>query len=67
MGRHMDDFISSRQVRQRVQVVMEFLERAAQFKITVLDQFGNQARFLGSFVTKAQGGYTIQTDTDTLW
>ena len=26
----------------------------------------NKSRFLGSFITKVHGGYTIQTDTETL-
>ena len=66
IGRHMDDFIKTGPP-EAVQAVMEYLERVAQLKITgVLDQFGKQARFLGSFITKVQGGYTIQTDTETL-
>ena len=64
--RHMDDFIKTGPPKA-VQAVMEYLERVAQLKITgVLDQFGKQARFLGSFITKVHGGYTIQTDTETL-
>ena len=66
IGRHINDFIKTGPP-EAVQAVMEYLERVAQLKITgVLDQFGKQARFLGSFITKVQGGYTIQTDTETL-
>ena len=66
IGRHMDDFIKTGPP-EAVQADMEYLERVAQLKITgVLDQFGKQARFLGSFITKVQGGCTIQTDTETL-
>ena len=65
-GRHMDDFIMTGPI-EAVQAVMKYLERVAQLKITgVLDQFGKQTRFLGSFITTVQGGYTIQTDTEIL-
>ena len=33
---------------------------------TAQDQFGKQTRFLGSFITREQGGHTIQTDTEIL-
>ena len=63
IGRHMDDFIKIGPP-EAVQAVMEYLERVAQLKITgVLDQFGKQARFLGSFITKVQGGYTRSRQT----
>ena len=66
IGRHMDDFIKTGPP-EAVQAVMKYLERVAQLKITgVLDQFGKQARFLGSIITRVQGGYTIQTNTETL-
>ena len=66
IGRHMDDFIKTGPP-MAVQAVTEYLERVAQLKVTgVLDKFGKQARFLGSFITKVHGGYTIQTDTETL-
>ena len=53
IGRHMDDFIKTGPP-EAVQAVME-LERVAQLKIMgVLDQFGKQARFLGSFITNVQ-------------
>ena len=66
IGRHMDDFIKTGPP-MAVQAVKEYLERVAQLKVTgVLDKFGKQARFLGSFITKVHGGYTIQTDTETL-
>ena len=66
IGRHMDDFIKTGPPKA-VQAVTEYLERVAQLKVTgVLDKFGKQARFLGSFITKVHGGYTIQTDTETL-
>ena len=62
----MDDFIKTGPPKA-VQAVTEYPERVAQLKITgVLVKFGKQARFLGSFITKVQGGYTIQTDTETL-
>ena len=43
----------SRQDRPKaVEAVTEYLERVAQLKVTgVLDKFGKQARFLGSFIT----------------
>ena len=64
IGRHMDDFIKTGPP-VAVEAVTEYLERVAQLKVTgVLDKFGKQARFLGSFITKVHGGYTIQTDTD---
>ena len=66
IGRHMDDFIKTGPA-MAVQAVTEYLERVAQLKVTgVLDKCGKQARFLGSFITKVHGGYTIQTDTETL-
>ena len=66
IGRHMDDFIKTGPP-VAVEAVTEYLERVAQLKVTgVLDKFGKQARFLGSFITKVHGGYTIQTDTETL-
>ena len=66
IGRHMDDF-SKTGPPMAVQAVTEYLERVAQLKVTgVLDKFGKQTRFLGSFITKVHGGYTIQTDTETL-
>ena len=66
IGRHMDDFIKTGPP-MAVQAVTEYLERVAQLKVTgVLDKFGKQARFLGSSITKVHGGYTIQTDTETL-
>ena len=66
IGRHMDDFIKT-DPPVAVEAVTEYLERVAQLKVTgVLDKFGKQARFLGSFITKVHGGYTIQTDTETL-
>ena len=49
-GRHMDDFIKTGPP-MAVQAVTEYLERAAQLKVT------------GTFL---HGGYTIQTDTETL-
>ena len=60
---------SSRQVRQwAVEAVTEYLERVAQLKVTgVLDKFGKQARFLGSFITKVHGGYTIQKTQKRCW
>ena len=62
----MDDFIKTGPP-VAVEAVTEYLERVAQLKVTVvLDKFGKQARFLGSFITKVHGGYTIQTDTETL-
>ena len=54
-------------VRNAVQAVMKHLERVAKLKIVgVLDQFGKQTRFLGSFITRVRGGHTIQTDTEIL-
>ena len=62
----MDDFIKTGPP-VAVEAVMEYLKRVAQLKVTgVLDMCGKQARFLGSFITKVHGGYTIQTDTETL-
>ena len=67
IGRHMDDFIKTGPP-VAVEAVTEYLERVAQLKVTgVLDKFGKQARFLGSFITKVHGGYTIQTDTETMF
>ena len=66
IGRRMDDFIKTGPP-MAVQAVTEYFERVAQLKVTgVLDKCGKQARFLGSFITKVHGGYTIQTDTETL-
>ena len=63
----MDDFIKTRPP-VAVEAVTEYLERVAQLKVTgVLDKLGKQARFLGSFITKVHGGYTIQTDTETFF
>ena len=48
---HMDDFIKTGPP-MAVQAVTEYPVRVAQFKVTgVLDKFGKQARFLGSFIT----------------
>ena len=64
--RRMDDFIMTGSF-DAVQAVVQYLERAAKLKVTgVLDQCGKQTRFLGSFITRVRGGYTIQTDTEIL-
>ena len=66
IGRHMDDFIMIGPF-DAVQAVMKHLERVAKLKtLGVLDQFGKQTRFLGSFITTVRGGCTIQTDTE-IW
>ena len=60
IGRHMDDFIMTGPF-DAVQTAR------AKLKVTgVLDQCGKQTRFLGSFITRVRGGYTIQTDTEIL-